>query len=238
MSYIDFSELDVLTFDCYGTLVDWERGILRALRPVLVSHGVSASDREVLELYAEIEPALQEGEYRPYRDVLIDVVRRVGERCGFEPHVDEERVLVDSIGSWPPFSDSVDALRRLKTRYRLGIISNVDGALFERTAERLQVPLDYVVTAERAGAYKPDPRPFEVAVEVMGTTRERMLHVAQSLFHDIVPAKDLELSCVWVNRRAGRNGAGATPRVELGSEQRPEMVVPDLRSLASLMRLR
>lgn len=238
MSYIDFDELDVLTFDCYGTLVDWERGILRALRPVLVSHGVGAPDREILELYAEIEPALQEGEYRPYREVLVEAVRRVGRHHGFEPDAEEETVLVDSIGTWPPFSDAVDSLRRLKTRYRLGVISNVDAVLFESTAERLRIPFDYVVTAEHAGAYKPDPRPFELAVEAMATGRERVLHVAQSLFHDIVPAKELGFPCVWVNRRAGMNGSGATPPVELTSDSRPDMVVPDLRSLASLMGLR
>jgi 2-haloacid dehalogenase len=95
-----------------------------------------------------------------------------------------------------------------------------------------------VVTAEDAGAYKPDVRPFELALEAMATTRERVLHVAQSLFHDIRPAKELGFLCVWVNRRAGMNGSGATPSVELGSESRPDMVVPDLRSLVSLMGLR
>lgn len=237
MSYIDFDELDVLTFDCYGTLVDWERGILRALRPVLVSHGVSASDREVLERYAETEPAVQEGEYRPYREVLEEVVRRIGGHYGFEPDEEEARVLVASVASWPPFSDTVSALRRLKSRYELGVISNVDVALFERTADSLQVPFDYVVTAEHARAYKPDPRPFELAVEAMGTAPGRVLHVAQSLFHDIVPAKGLGFPCVWVNRRAGKEGSGATPDVDLSSDGRPDMVVPDLRSLASLMGL-
>lgn len=237
MSYIDFDELDVLTFDCYGTLVDWERGILDALRPVLVSHGVSASDHEVLESYAEIEPALQGGAYRPYREILVGVVRAIGDRYGFEPDADEEGVLVESIGSWPPFSDTVDSLRRLKSRYRLGVISNVDAALFEPTAERLRVPFDYVVTAEHAGAYKPDPRPFELAIEATDTSQTRVLHVAQSLFHDILPAKSLGFPCVWVNRRAGMNGSGATPEVDVDSASRPDMVVPDLRSLASLMGL-
>ncbi len=238
MSRIDFRELDVLTFDCYGTLVDWEWGITRALRPVLASHRVEAPDREILELYARFEPAIEEGGYRPYREVLREVVHAFGAHHGFEPTGEEERVLVDSIGDWPAFPDTVDSLRRFRTRYRIGVISNVDEALFERTAVNLQVRFDHVVTAERARAYKPDPRPFEVAIAAMATPPERVLHAAQSLFHDVAPARKLGFRCVWVNRRAGGDGSGATPEPEPGSDARPEVVVPDLCSLASLMGLR
>lgn len=234
MGRIDFEALEVLTFDCYGTLVDWERGIVDALGPVLAAHGAELPDREILERYARFEPAIQADGYRPYRQVLVEVVRAFGARYGFEPDADEGRVLVDTIGSWPPFPDTVDALRRLRTRYRLGVISNVDEALFARTAERLGVEFDLVVTAERARAYKPDPRPFEMAIAALETDPGRVLHVAQSRFHDIGPARRLGLPCVWVNRRAGREAGGATPDPGPRATARPDAEVPDLRGLIAL----
>lgn len=230
---MDFSRFQVLTFDCYGTLVDWETGILGALRPILSAHGVRASDERLLALYGELEPEAQRGPYRPYREVLADVVRGFGERLGFRPTAAEARRLADSVGDWPPFPDTVEALRNLKRRYRLAVISNIDADLFRRTAARLEVEFDEVTTAEEARAYKPDLRPFRTALARLAVPRERVLHVAQSTFHDIVPAKRLGLAAVWVNRRAGKRGAGATPPVVRG--HRPDLEVPDLATLAGLV---
>ncbi len=230
---IDADSYEVISFDCYGTLIDWESGIISGLRPVLASHGVDASDEDILALHAETEHALQSssvpGSYVKYRHVLGEEVREAGRRWGFEPDPSEVGALADSLRHWEPFPDTVEALRRLKGRYRLAIISNVDDGLFALTACRLEVEFDWIVTAEQAGTYKPSTNNFEVAMNRMGVAPERLLHAAESLFHDVVPARELGLSTVWVHRRAGKQGFGATPP----ADAEPDFVVPDLETLAS-----
>ncbi|MFQ5690401.1 MAG: haloacid dehalogenase type II [Gemmatimonadota bacterium] len=218
----------VLCFDCYGTLIDWERGITAALRPVLAAHGVRLEGEEILQLYAELEPEAERGDFVPYREVLSRVVRAMGERLGFATSRSEEGCLADSLGEWPPFPDTVAALEGLGRRYRLAVLSNVDEDLFALTARRLGVRFDPVITAERVGSYKPSPRNFEYALERMGVPPRQVLHVAQSLYHDIAPATSLGLSTVWVKRRAEDATGGATP----AAVARPDLVVPDLAALA------
>ncbi len=227
---LDFSRFQCLTFDCYGTLVDWETGILEALRPILAAHRRQLSDEGILELYAALEAEIEAGEYRPYRAVLEEVVRRFGVRLAFSPTLEEAQSLPDWLRYWKPFPDTVAALRKLKTRYKLAIISNTDDDLFAQTAQRLEVPFDQVITAQQARSYKPSLHNFETAVARIGLPAERILHVAQSLFHDVVPAKRLGLTAVWVNRRAGKRGVGATPQVLV----RPDLEVPDLATLAGI----
>jgi 2-haloacid dehalogenase len=152
---LDFSQFSIVTFDCYGTLVDWEAGIVAALQPVLQSHGLKLSDDRVLELYGEMEPRAQTGEFLPYADVLRRVMDAVADRLGFELIAGERDALVDSIGDWPVFADTPAALRSLKRRYQLWVLSNIDDSLFARTSPRLGVELDGVVTAEQLRSYKP-----------------------------------------------------------------------------------
>jgi 2-haloacid dehalogenase len=217
---MDYSGFDALTFDCYGTLVDWERGILAALPAGL--------DGElVLEAYAEFESELEGGPYLRYREVLERCYDGLAVRFGFEPDAAQRAAFADSVGDWPPFPDSRDALARLKERFRLGVITNCDDDLFARTNARLGVEFDWVVTAQQVGAYKPDPRGFETAFARMDVPRERILHVAQSLFHDHVTAKRLGLSTVWIDRRGGRGG-GATP----AAEAKPDATFSDMASFA------
>jgi 2-haloacid dehalogenase len=223
--------LQLLTFDCYGTLVDWESGICSALRPVLAGHGIEPSDEEVLELYARLESPLQQGAWRPYREVLGDVVDGFGTELGFVPSAAERAALAASLGEWPLFPDTVAALRRLARRYRLGILSNIDDDLFAATAPGLGVRLDLLVTAEQVGAYKPAPAHFEEGLRRSGLAADEVLHVAQSLFHDIVPARALGWRTAWVNRRAGRPGSGATP----AADGLPDIEVPDLAAFAALL---
>jgi len=227
---LPFERFDALTFDCYGTLIDWESGILTALRPVLSRHGIEAADTRVLAAYAAEEESAEEGDYRPYRDVLRAVMRGLGGRFGFTPAADEIDCLSASIEAWPPFPDTLEALRLLERRYRLAIVSNIDDDLFSGTARRLEVEFDEVITARQVKSYKPRPAHFETALQRLGLPRDRLLHVAQSLFHDIAPARRLGLSTVWVNRRHDREGFGATPP----SEARADLEVPDLRTLARL----
>ncbi len=227
---LDFSAFRVLTFDCYGTLIDWESGILGALRPLLARHGATLSDAAVLAAYAELESAGERGPYRPYREVLSDVVRGLAQRLGFAATDAEAASLPESLGQWQPFPDTVPALRRLQRRYQLGIISNVDDDLFARTASALEVPFDYVITAQQARSYKPSPNNFQIAERRMGIPRSAWLHVAQSLFHDHVPARQLGLASVWVNRPRRVQGHGAVPP----ADAQPALTVPDLKTLADL----
>jgi len=228
-----FDRFELLTFDCYGTLIDWEAGILGAIRPVLDRHGVSVDDERILEAYASAEIKQEEGEYFRYELVLRMVMVELSLRLGFDASPDEVLSLPASVADWQPFPDTVEALEKLKRRYKLGILSNIDDHLFEKTSKHLKVDFDWVVTAQQAGVYKPSHTIFEHAFEQFDVPRERILHVAQSIYHDIVPAKALGLATVWVNRRSGRRGAGATPP----AVATPDVEVPDLRSLAEMMGL-
>ena len=235
---MDLGNYEVISFDCYGTLIDWEGGIVSGLRPVLIAHGIDATDEEILGLHAQTEHKLQsapaDGRYVKYRDVLGEEVREAGRRWGFEPTPSEVRVLADSLRHWRPFPDTVEALRALKTRYKLAIISNVDDGLFALTACQLEVEFDWIITAEQAGTYKPSRNNFEVALRRIGVAPDRLLHAAESLYHDIVPAKKLGLSTVWVHRRAGKEGFGATPP----ASAEPDLEVPNLGALVGAAGMR
>jgi 2-haloacid dehalogenase len=218
-----FDRYTAITFDCYGTLIDWERGLLGALRPILRCHGQNLSDAQILAVYAELEPAAQ-NPYRRYRDVLAKVAHGFAERLGFALAPAEAESLAESIEEWQPFPDTVAALERLKTRFKLGIISNVDDDLFAASARHLKVKFDHVITAEQAKAYKPSLAPFHLALERFGTSAERVVHAGQSVYHDVLPAKSLGLATVLVYRRgfgAARPAAGV-----------PDLQVPDLETLA------
>jgi len=227
---LNFPQFRLLTFDCYGTLVDWESGILGALRPLLARHSMQLSDADILGLYAEFEGAGERPPYRSYREVLAGVVRNFGTRLGFTPTEAEAQSLPDSLANWLPFPDTIAALRRLKARYRLGIISNVDDDLFAGTASRLEVPFDFIVTAQQAQSYKPSLHNFELMEQRAHVPRSAWLHVAQSLFHDHVAARQLGLASVWVNRPRRVTTHGAAPP----AEAQPSLTVPDLETLADM----
>jgi 2-haloacid dehalogenase len=222
---LDFSRFKFITFDCYGTLIDWETGILSALRPLLETHGGKLGDPEVLQLYGELEANAEAGEYRPYRDVLREVVRSLGAQVGFEATAAEQDSLPDSIASWKPFPDTVNALKKLHSRFQLAIISNIDDDLFAMTAHKLGIDFDQVITASQAGAYKPSPTIFRLAQQKLGVSAQEWLHAGQSIYHDVIPAKSLGISTVWVNRPSLRPGVGAvreasgTPDIEVQSLQ-------------------
>ncbi len=229
MPALDFSRFTWLTFDCYGTLIDWDSGILSTLRPIMAAHGRNLSDGGILELFAAIERVEEAGEYRTYRQILESVATKMAARLSFPITTQEVRSLPDSLGDWPPFPDTVEALRKLKTRFKLAVISNTDDDLFARTATHLHVPFDAVVTAQQARSYKPSLNNFRLALQRLGVEAEQVLHVAQSLHHDIAPANELGIKSVWVNRRgwAGASG-GPVQRAE------PDLVVPDMATLAAL----
>jgi 2-haloacid dehalogenase len=230
MGEFEFGGFEAITFDTYGTLIDWESGILAAFAPALAVRGTNLHDEDVLERYGRHEAALEAGLYRPYADVLGRAFVGVCGELGFSPEAAEVRAFAGSIADWPAFDDSRAALVSLKERFGLGVITNCDDDLFALSRARLGVDFDWVVTAQAAGSYKPSTKNFELAFRTIGLPRERILHVAQSLFHDHVPAKALGMTTVWVDRRGNRQGFGATPPAEAS----PDLVVPDMRTLAEL----
>jgi len=230
VSPLDFAGYEAMTFDTYGTLIDWEAGILSAFGPALRARGVAASDNDLLERYARHEAGLEAGAYLPYVEVLGRAFAGVCGDLGFPPDAREVAAFSASVGDWPAFGDSAAALARLKRRFRLGVVTNCDDGLFALSNARLGVDFDWIITAEQAGSYKPSHRNFELAFTRIEVPRERIIHVAQSLFHDHVPAKALGMTTVWVDRRGGREGCGATPPAQAV----PDLVVPDMRTLAEL----
>ena len=198
---------DIITFDCYGTLIDWEGGIGAAFAAAAAPDGVTLDRTALLQAYAEVEPAVEGERYRSYRAVLAETARRVAVRLGWPLTEKRAGFLADSLPDWQPFADTNPALERLVAGgYRLGILSNVDDDLLAGTLRHFGVTFDLLVTAEQVRSYKPAPRHFHAARRWMGG--RRWLHAAQSLFHDVSPARSLGIPVVWVNRKGERGPNG------------------------------
>ena len=231
---LDFDRYEWLSFDCYGTLIDWETGISDAVSAVLASREISKSRGEILDLFAAVEPRVQTGgRYLEYRRVLRRVMAMIGIELGFQFTESDMARLPDSLPTWPIFPDTRAALASMKARYKLAIISNVDDDLFAQTARVLGAEMDAVITAQQARAYKPDHRNFRMARERMGVDKDRWLHIGESLYHDISPANALGIASVWVNRGGERKGGGATRP----TNATPDLTVPDLATLVGMMGL-
>ena len=193
---IDPANYRTLTIDCYGTLIDWETGILAYLKPLFESYDVHVIDEFVLECYGRYEPEAQ-AEGGSYRTVLARVLQRFGERLAFTPKDVDLEGFSCSIEQWPPFPDTVESLKALAERFELAVVSNIDDDLFAMSAKSLEVPFQHVVTAGQVGVYKPAPEMFAAALEKV---QSPALHVAQSRYHDILPATTAGLDTVWINR--------------------------------------
>jgi 2-haloacid dehalogenase len=221
MSFPDPAHLTTLTFDCYGTLIDWETGAIEALRPLLARHGVALSDDEIVTAFQDIDSALCEPPYSLYRAVLAGVVDGFGQRFGFRVSAEDRHVLASSVASWRPFPDTVEALRALGSRFKLAVISNIDDDLFAATARHLKADFEVVVTAEQARCYKPHPAIFEEAIRRLAVEPCHIAHVAEGVT-EILPARQLGCATVWV-RRHERSARLLTAL--------PDLDVPDLNSL-------
>jgi len=226
---LDFAQFDWLSFDCYGTLIDWESGILAYLKPLLRKKGCNVNDVLILNSYSEFEPLEQAGPYRGYREVLSGVVRDFARALQFDVTPAEAAGLAESIADWEPFADTVAGLRRLQSRYKLAILSNIDDDLFAHSARKLKVPFDLVLTAQQLRSYKPSRSNFEALLKRLPVPRNRLLHVAESLYHDVAPAQSLGITTVWVNRRQGRSAAASKV-----SAVQPDIEVNDVIHLANL----
>ena len=228
---LDFGRFEILTFDCYGTLINWEAGLLPALHAILIAHSKKVDDATLLELYGDFEQQAEKPPFQPSREVLGSVVRQFGAELGFSPTADEIQSLADSLPTWRPWPDTVAALHQLKTRFRLAILSNIDDDLFERTRPQLEVAFDEVVTAQQAKAYKPSLRLFELALTRINAPAHRVLHVGQSIYHDVIPAQALGLATAWVNRASARPGIGAVK----SARAKPDITVSTLQELATII---
>lgn len=221
----------LITFDCYGTLIDWETGMLAALRPLFCGDSKRIADAKLLELYGEAEAEIESGPYLRYRNVLSETVQAIGRRLGVNVTTRDGERFADSLPRWEPFPDTAAGLQALARRFRLGIISNVDDDLFAATKTKLAVEFDFVVTAQQVQSYKPSLRNFQEALRRSGLNKEQVLHAGQSIYHDIVPASFLGIHNVWVNRPSARPGAGAAKP----AAAQPDYEVHSLSELVALL---
>jgi 2-haloalkanoic acid dehalogenase type II len=230
-----FTDFDALSFDCYGTLIDWEAGITAVLAPWARRCGLDLGQEQLLEAYAAAEADAElEHPSELYRDILARSFRSLGDRVGAPVTVEDAAALAGSVPDWPAFEDSHDALSVLGERFKLLILSNIDRVSFAGSQARLGIEFTSVLTAEEIGSYKPAPRNFDAldaAVRGLGVEHGRLLHVAQSLFHDHAPAKRAGLATVWINRRHDRSGWGATPAPP--ADVTPDWEFPSMAAFAS-----
>ncbi len=225
-----------LTFDCYGTLIDWDNGAAAALGPWTVRAGLRVDMADFLGAFADAQcrhEAMRP--FKPYRDVLHDAFAEVGDAHGARPSEQDARAFANSVGAWPAFPDTVAALNRLKADHLLGVVSNVDDASFAETHDLLGGLMDEVVTADMVRSYKPGLAHFETMLARLaarGIGREDVLHIAQSQFHDIAPARRIGITGLLVDRRAGLPGRG----INVPSDAEPDYRVTGMAEAADLVR--
>lgn len=226
---MDFRNIRLLSFDCYGTLIDWKESVLNILASFFRDSPLDFNREELFRAFQEADQEMISESYLPYREVLAEVIELMAENLGFSLDPASRYLLSDRFSDWKPFPDTVRSLKQLKEKYQLAIISNVDDELFSISNHLLEVEFDFIVTAEQIGSYKPDHRNFQRAMEIFGVEKEGYLHVAQSIYHDIMPAKQLGMNTVWVNRY------GEPERTD--PREFPDLEVPDLKSLVKILEL-
>ena len=217
------NDFDLITFDCYGTLIDWETGITDAFRNEAAKDGIDLKRDEVVAAYATAEAEVEGKEFVTYRRVLCEAARCCAPRLGWELTEERASFLLQSLPAWKPFPDTNPALERLASRFHLGILSNVDDELLLETLRHLTVTFELIVTAEQVRSYKPRAAHFKEAMSRKGTAR--WLHAGQSWFHDVRPALELGISVAWINRKSEPMPAGG---------RKPRHVVNDLNGLVDL----
>jgi 2-haloalkanoic acid dehalogenase type II len=215
---------DIITFDCYGTLIDWEGGITGAFQAEAAKDGIELVRDQIIDVYAASEPEVESESYKPYRDVLSETTMLVAAKLGWDLPPERAGFLAASLPEWRPFADTNPALERLSRRFRLGILSNIDDGLLAATRTHFTVDFDLIVTAQQVRSYKPALAHFKEALARAG--EKRLLHAAQSYFHDIVPTSKLDIPVAWVNRKADEVKTGGPI---------PTYEVQTLRDLANLL---
>lgn len=211
---MDLTGIDALSFDCYGTLIDWESGIVTALTPWATRASINLDREALLAQFGAVETVVEsEQPSLRYPLVLAETLRRMAANLAVDATDHECAAFGASVPDWPAFADSADALARLKKRFKLIVLSNIDRASFAQSNKKLGVDFDLVITAEDVGSYKPDQRNFDrlfAEIGSIGVSRSALVHVAESLYHDHGPAQANNLPSVWIHRRHGKIGSGAT----------------------------
>jgi 2-haloalkanoic acid dehalogenase type II len=218
------NDFEIITFDCYGTLIDWEGGITRAFQSEAARQAITPGADEIIAAYMAEEPAVESSSYKSYRAVLTETAERVAARLGLALPRERAGFLADSLPDWLPFPDTNSALERLSRRYKLGLLSNTDDDLLQETRRHFTVGFDLIVTAQQVRSYKPAPAHFREAGKRLGAAK--WLHAAQSYYHDVMPATAMGIPVVWVNRK-GEAAADGGPR--------PTEEVSDMARLADLL---
>ncbi|MCG3138370.1 MAG: hypothetical protein HJJLKODD_02233 [Phycisphaerae bacterium] len=215
---LSVDEFRLLTFDCYGTLIDWESGIRTALRDLLADVQVTWSEA-LFDRYLAIEATHEQPPWRPYRQVLSDSQQQLLTELAISQSVAPR--LADSLADWRPFADTIPALTKLSSKFELGILSNIDDKLLNHSLRRMNIPFKQLITAEQVHSYKPAHAHWQTLLQRTGYPRSAILHVAQSRYHDILPCNELGITSVWINRRGETTGPGI-----------PDAEFPDLKSFA------
>jgi len=209
-----------LTFDCFGTLIDWRHGIRTTGELLFPGRG-----GDFLNAYIELEAEVEKGQFRRYRAILAETTRRAAKELGLDLKTDDEAALVSTIPHWPPFADVGPALGELrKEGWKLALLTNCDRDLIALTQRRLPVPFDAVITAEDVAAYKPDHAHFQLFQSTFGSSAGAWIHVAQSYFHDIKPTSELGITRIWVNRQGERDDPSLADAVIPGLADLPPTV--------------
>jgi 2-haloacid dehalogenase len=229
---MDLRRYEILSFDCYGTLIDWDAGLVAQLKRI----STDVDDDQILQRYAVFEAEIeQDHPTMLYSDVVTEAARMLARSLDRDV---PEALVADigaSVGQWPPFPDSVDALAELKLHCKLIVLSNVDRKSFAGSSTQLGDPFHSVITAEDVGSYKPAAPNFQALlahIDELGIDRSAHLHVAQSLFHDHKPAKALGIDTVWINRRQGKSNEGASGPV---LDVTPDAEFPDMTSFTAAL---
>jgi len=226
---MDFTKFKILSFDCYGTLVDWKKSIIEIVQPVIRDYHIKLPDEELFRLFLEADRKSIQTDYVPYKDVLTNVMIDIGNQLNLNLYPSDKTCLVDRFGDWSPFPDSADALLELMKFYKLAIISNVDDEMFALTKRCIGIQFEHIITAKQVGSYKPSLNNFNMALEKFAVQTDEILHIAQSIHHDIIPTNKLGWSNVWVNRYQEPE--------RTNPDEFPDLEVPDLKSLVKIIKM-
>lgn len=221
----DLSQVEILTFDCYGTLIDWETGLRETITELAQRHQVAAPVDQLLAEWEDIQFTMITGEYRPYREILADSLEQTFARHGCKLNERERDLLGERLPQWPAFADTAASLARLKQKYKLAILSNIDDDLLAGSLPKLGVKFAALVTAEQVFSYKPDKAHFREAMKRLKRPASAFLHCAFGFKYDQRPALELGMQTVWVKRPGWIQDDDAQPTFE----------APDLRGLAELV---
>jgi 2-haloacid dehalogenase len=226
---INFHDFEVMTLGCFGTLIDWQKGLLSAMRPLYTSQGIVIGDKKIVRKFIQYESEITKKGYIPYKEVLKKVLIKIGHDNGFVPTIAEINTIVHSIKEWVPFPDVLESLQTFKKQYKLALIANIEKSILGDLMQQFNIEFDWIFTADEVQTYKPSLEIFKHALNGLEISPSRILHVGHSLSQDIAPAKELKMTTAWVNRNIPQKGVSDLTTTEV----EPDLEIPDLKTLLS-----